>query len=87
MRAVIGSRGTKAVAVAGIAACLLTACDSVDNRTVKRAGVGAGVGAVTGGVIGAFSGNWGAGAAAGAAIGGAGGYLYDQIKKDNHNDK
>lgn len=69
---------------AGLAAALLTAgCAGADHDTAARAGTGAAAGAVVGGVIGSFSGNWGAGAAAGAAIGGTGGYLYDQVKKDN----
>jgi hypothetical protein len=67
----------------GAAALLVVGCSNMDEDTGRRAGTAAAVGAVTGGVIGSFSGNWGAGAAAGAAIGGAGGYLYDQVKKDN----
>ena len=68
---------------AAVAAGLLTGCAGTDQSTVNRTGTGAAAGAIVGGVIGSFSGNWGAGAAAGAAIGGTGGYLYDQVKKDN----
>lgn len=76
-----GSR--KMLAAAGIAGLLLTGCAGTDRDTTNRTATGAAAGAVVGGVIGSFSGNWGAGAAAGAAIGGTGGYLYDQVKKDN----
>ncbi|MEO1190393.1 MAG: glycine zipper family protein [Pseudomonadota bacterium] len=68
------------VAVGGLA---LAGCQNVDSGTAARTGVGAGVGAATGAVIGAFAGSPGAGAGIGAAIGGAGGFLYDQVKKDN----
>ncbi len=61
----------------------LAGCQNVDSSTAARTGVGAGVGAATGAVIGAFAGSPGAGAGIGAAVGGAGGFLYDQIKKDN----
>lgn len=65
--------------VAGVG---LAGCSGYDSRTLERSGVGAGLGAATGAVIGAFSGSPGAGAAIGATVGGAGGYLYDQMKKD-----
>jgi len=68
------------VAAGGLA---LAGCSNLDTDTAKRSGVGAGVGAATGAVIGAFAGSPGAGAGIGAAVGGAGGFLYDQIKKDN----
>lgn len=67
------------MAAAGIA---LAGCEGVDNKTVQRSGTGAAVGAATGAVIGAFSGSPGAGAAIGATVGGAGGFLYDQMKRD-----
>lgn len=73
----------KTLAAAGIVGLLLTGCAGTDQSTVNRTGTGAAAGAVVGGVIGSFSGNWGKGAAAGAAIGATGGYLYDQVKKDN----
>ncbi|GAB5469758.1 MAG: hypothetical protein Kilf2KO_27880 [Rhodospirillales bacterium] len=62
---------------------MLAGCQNLDGGTAARTGVGAGVGAATGAVIGAFAGSPGAGAGIGAAVGGAGGFLYDQIKKDN----
>ena len=80
-RTIAGTR-TTALAI-GFAAALLAGCANTNQDTTKRTATGAATGAVIGGVIGSFSGNWGKGAAAGAAIGGAGGYLYDQIKKDN----
>lgn len=72
----------KSFLAAAMMALLVAGCGTADSQTAERAGTGAAVGAVTGGVIGAFSGSWGKGALAGAAIGGAGGYLYDQVKKD-----
>jgi uncharacterized protein YqgC (DUF456 family) len=76
-----GRRGRAAIA-AGLALGL-TGCAGYDDKTVKRAGTAAAVGAVTGAVIGSFGANMGKGLLAGAAIGAAGGYVYDQIKKDN----
>lgn len=73
----------KTLAAAGVIGLLLTGCAGTDQSTTNRTVTGAGAGAVVGGVIGSFSGNWGKGAAAGAAIGATGGYLYDQVKKDN----
>jgi len=76
--------GTRTISLAvTFAALLLAGCAGHDQQTTQRTATGAAAGAVVGGVIGSFSGNWGKGAAAGAAIGGAGGYLYDQVKKDN----
>ena len=60
----------------------LSGCAGTDDRTVKRTAVPALVGAGVGAVIGSMSGNFGKGAAIGAAVGGAGGFLYDQISKD-----
>ncbi len=61
----------------------LSACSNMNDtqqRTLSGAGVGAGVGAVgtvmTGGCV-------ACGAAIGAGVGAAGGYVYDQIEKDN----
>ena len=77
------ARKRKSLAAAAAMTLLVAGCAGTDNDTLKRTGTGAAAGAVVGGVVGSFSGNWGAGAAAGAAIGGTGGYLYDQVKKDN----
>ncbi len=68
------------VAAAGIT---LGSCAGADRDTAARTGTGAATGAAIGAVIGAFSGSAGTGAAIGAAVGGGGGFLYDQIKKDN----
>ncbi len=81
--AINGAARTK-ILTACFAVMLLAGCENTDRDTLKRGGTGAAVGAIAGGVIGSFSGNFGKGALAGAAIGGAGGYLYDQIKKDNN---
>lgn len=62
---------------------LLAGCSNMNDtqqRTLSGAGIGAGVGTVgtvmTGGCV-------GCGAAIGAAAGAAGGYIYDQVEKDN----
>ena len=73
----------KSLVAAAAMTLLLAGCAGTDQDTAKRTATGAAAGAVVGGVVGSFSGNWGKGAAAGAAIGGTGGYLYDQVKKDN----
>ncbi|MDT8345454.1 MAG: glycine zipper family protein [Thermohalobaculum sp.] len=70
------------VVVMAVAGLTLAGCEGYNSKTVQRTGTGAAVGAATGAVIGAFSGSPGAGAAIGATVGGAGGYLYDQMKKD-----
>ncbi len=72
-----------AIVMVAAGGLLLAGCQNLDSKTATRTGVGAGVGAATGAVIGAFAGSPGAGAGIGAAVGGAGGFLYDQIKKDN----
>lgn len=62
---------------------LLSACSNMNDtqqRTLSGAGIGAGVGAattiMTGGCV-------SCGAAIGAGVGAAGGYIYDQVEKDN----
>ena len=76
--------GRMGIIVIVVAACLgLASCPGADRDTAARTGTGAATGAAVGAVIGAFSGSAGRGAAIGAAVGGAGGFLYDQIKKDN----
>ncbi len=65
------------------ASLTLASCAGADRDTAARTGTGAATGAAVGAVIGAFSGSAGRGAAIGAAVGGTGGFLYDQIKKDN----
>ena len=77
-------RNTKFMPLALAASILfLSACSNMNDtqqRTLSGAGVGAGVGAVgtvmTGGCV-------ACGAAIGAGVGAAGGYVYDQIEKDN----
>jgi uncharacterized membrane protein len=54
--------------------------DMTDSQ--RRVTTGGGVGAASGALIGSFSGNAGAGALIGAGVGMAGGYLYDQSKKN-----
>lgn len=73
---------TMAITALACTSIALAGCAGFDDRSVKRTGVGAGVGAGAGAIIGAMSGNFGKGAAIGAVVGGAGGYLYDQISKD-----
>ena len=70
------------MAVLGIAAVALAGCVGTDRATLERSGGGAAIGAATGAVVGAFSGSPGTGAAIGATLGGAGGYVYDQLRKD-----
>ncbi len=72
-----------AIALVAAASLTLASCAGVDRDTAARTGTGAAAGAAVGAVIGAFSGSAGTGAAIGAAVGGTGGFLYDQVKKDN----
>ena len=58
-------------------ALTLAGCASMSD-TEKRTATGAAIGGAAAGII---SGDWGW-AAAGAAVGAAGGYLYDQNKKN-----
>jgi hypothetical protein len=71
-------------ALAAVGLLALTSCSGMNDteqRTLSGAGIGAGVGAVgtalTGGCV-------ACGAAIGGAVGAAGGYVYDQVQKDNH---
>ena len=70
------------IALVTAASLTLASCAGADRDTAARTGTGAATGAAVGAVIGAFSGSAGTGAAIGAAVGGAGGFLYDQVKKD-----
>lgn len=80
---VIASKRACRALVASVLALGLAGCAGTDQKTVNRTATGAAAGAVTGAVIGSFGANMGKGLAAGAVIGAAGGYIYDQIKKDN----
>lgn len=71
-----------AVIALAAASITLAGCAGFDNTSVKRTGVGAGVGAASGAIIGAMTGSAGTGAAVGAVVGATGGYLYDQVSKD-----
>lgn len=64
---------------------VVAGCANTDNATLNRTAIGAGAGAVTGGVVGAVSPgvSVGGGLLGGAAIGAAGGFLYDQVKKNS----
>ena len=70
------------IAILAAASITLAGCAGVDNTTAKRTGGGAAIGAVTGLVIGAMVGSPGTGAAIGAAAGASGGFIFDQISKD-----
>ena len=74
---------TGIIVFATAASLMLASCAGADRDTAARTGTGAAAGAAVGAVIGAFSGSPGTGAAIGAAVGGTGGFLYDQVKKDN----
>ncbi len=60
----------------------LVGCAGTDQRTTERTVGGAGLGALSGLAIGAVTGNAGRGAAIGAIAGATGGFVYDQISKD-----
>jgi hypothetical protein len=61
----------------------VTACQPMDRQTGERTLTGAGVGAATGAAIGLISGkNFGSSLMTGAVAGAAGGFIYDQVKKD-----
>lgn len=71
---------------AGLAVLALVAgCGVVetDERTGQRAGTGAAVGAAAGAAVGIATGGFLAKTIAGAAIGGAGGFIYDQAKRES----
>ena len=70
------------IAILAAASITRAGCAGVDNTTAKRTGGGAAIGAVTGLVIGAMVGSPGTGAAIGAAAGASGGFIFDQISKD-----
>jgi hypothetical protein len=57
-----------------------------DDRTAQRAGSGAAVGAAAGAAVGILTGGFLAKTVAGAAIGGAGGFIYDQARKEGERD-
>ena len=63
---------------------LLAGCQGFDDQSMRRTGGGAAVGAASGAIIGAMTGSAGTGAAVGAVAGATGGYLYDQMKKDQY---
>lgn len=77
-------------AIAGIAALtlLVAGCGTVetDERTGQRAGTGAAMGAAAGAAVGIASGGFLSKTIAGAAIGGAGGFIYDQVKREQERD-
>ncbi len=62
------------IAILAAASITLAGCAGVDSNTAKRTGGGA--------LIGAIAGNPGAGLAIGAVAGATGGFVYDQISKD-----
>ena len=68
------------IAVVGLALGV-SACETVDDTTVRRGATGAAVGAVTGGIIGSLTGDFGKGAVAGAALGAGTSVLYDQLQR------
>jgi len=76
--------------VAGLAASalLVAGCGTVetDDRTGQRAGTGAAMGAAAGAAIGIASGGFLSKTIAGAAIGGAGGFIYDQVRREQARD-
>jgi osmotically inducible lipoprotein OsmB len=73
---------TKIFAI-GTALLLATAGCSGMNKTEQRTLSGAAIGAGAGAAVGAVTGmSIGAGALIGAGAGAAGGYIYDQSKKD-----
>ena len=76
--------------VAGIAtlALLVAGCETVDTdeRTTQRAGTGAAMGAAAGAAVGIATGGFLAKTIAGAAIGGAGGFIYDQVQREQDRD-
>jgi uncharacterized protein YcfJ len=76
--------------VAGIAALALSVvgCETIDTdeRTTQRAGTGAAVGAAAGAAVGIATGGFLTKTIAGAAIGGAGGFIYDQVQREQDRD-
>jgi len=76
--------------VAGLAALALfvAGCSTIetDERTGQRAGTGAAMGAATGAAVGIATGGFLSKTIAGAAIGGAGGFIYDQVQREQDRD-
>jgi len=68
------------IATVVVAALALGACSQTGKRVGYGAAAGAGVGAIT---TAATGGCVACGAAIGAGVGAAGGYIYDQIEKNN----
>lgn len=60
----------------------LAGCANVDDTTGERAGTGAAVGAASGAAIGILTGDFLTRTVQGAAVGAAGGFIYDQVKKE-----
>ena len=75
---------------AGIAAMalILAGCGTVDTdqRTGERAASGAAMGAAAGAAVGIATGGFLTKTIAGAAIGGAGGFIYDQVRREQQRD-
>ncbi len=70
------------IAILAAASITLAGCAGADNTTARRTGGGAALGAVSGLAIGAIVGSPGTGAAIGAIAGASGGFIFDQISKD-----
>jgi outer membrane lipoprotein SlyB len=71
--------GMTVLALAG--ALALAGCSTPDATTGERTLTGAGVGAAAGAAVGLLSGGLLVKTATGAVAGAAGGFVYDQIKK------
>ncbi len=69
-------------------ALLLAGCETVDTdeRTGQRAASGAAMGAAAGAAVGIATGGFLSKTIAGAAIGGAGGFIYDQVRREQQRD-
>jgi uncharacterized protein YcfJ len=67
---------------------MVAGCGTVetDERTGQRAGTGAAMGAAAGAAVGIATGGFLAKTIAGAAIGGAGGFIYDQARRESERD-
>jgi len=83
-----GKRTTGLVAGITAGTLLLAGCGTVetDERTGQRAGTGAAVGAAAGAALGIASGGFLTKTIGGAAIGGAGGFIYDQVRREQARD-
>ena len=75
------SRTPVKIALALTAALSLGACQ-VNDRTGQRTLTGAGIGAATGAGLGLLTGGFLGKTVTGAAAGAAGGFIYDQVKKN-----